>query len=266
MPSTFSSYSNFNSSQSVKVFGFFKDEKFSLGGEKTDDTSSNTVSTYFGSEHKTDRREQSLSYGVCYCPIGEKQTTSAYTYETSRSTYTKTESSISAISTSELSITERHIYPLLIDTSSRSYLFYKSDSTNINYAVQERITTEIGKSSASSFSVDITSINSYIESFSAPGITINNNRLYLVTPSTKNSLLGKNLYGKQLWGNRAVKDYSSLSNIYDNTTPEKLLTNIPVWNLTFNQETKSIDAQKDTGAKMYPLIKGAVVLAASYYA
>lgn len=87
------------------------------------------------------------------------------------------------------------------------------------------------------------------------------NYYYLVLPSAASGY-----YQQGLWEGKTQTKYRNSPNIYDNETPTKELRNVPVWRVRFDIESKSVQIEEDAMAdRVFPLLSGAVVVAASFY-
>jgi hypothetical protein len=249
----------------VKVFGFFKDKPFTLVGTKTYASSTNAVSVHLGSENNKSESVTNLSYPVCYSPVKEIKTTTNYDNETNKLTYFKATSNADSVTrTNDTTTSLKITIPLLI--SNNNYLFYQSERVktaryNENTQIQETAISQLGGvANTTALNVNVSSISDYLDSFDAPGITLKNNSLFLVTPNAVSTA-----YSKALWGNKTTKAYATKPNIYRNKTPQNELADVPVWAIAFNKDKNTIEVKDDIIVKkVYPLLSDAVVTAASY--
>lgn len=158
------------------------------------------------------------------------------------------------------------INPCLIGAGEGNYVYHKHTKTE---KIQVAIETTHDYKLHWHYGDDYISTNWEKIDLVAPdfGATLRGSSFYCVTPSLNVSAQGSNLYGvedRKFW-KKSKSDYRNLANTYDNPAPEKGLSNILVWAAQIT-ETGNIEIKEDiVVSKVYPLLEGAVVLAASYH-
>ena len=159
------------------------------------------------------------------------------------------------------------ITPQISGTNSYIYRRQKNTNTTSNSdttTIKEDTLLFVKNKSSNDNKKEETDINYDTTKFQALspklGANLISNNYYLVLPSIQ-----AKYFQKDLWQDKTLASYQNSPNIYDK--PEDKLTNIPVWKATINTKNKTIEVKDDVIVKkFYPLLKGAVVVAASYYA
>jgi hypothetical protein len=94
------------------------------------------------------------------------------------------------------------------------------------------------------------------------GATLKGGNYFLIPPSTITKA-GKAIYTTGAWRDKTIEEYAALPNVYDNPEPTSRLVKVPVWTISFSED--SFEVLSDREATVLPLLANPTIFEASYY-
>lgn len=155
------------------------------------------------------------------------------------------------------------VSPLIVGAREKNYLYFKYAKTETVQATIQAIQNDKLHWHYGKEPIPIEWHEKFKQMTPNFGATLKGNNYYCVTPSLGTTIpygTGVNKFWK-----KAKSDYRNFPNIYNNPEPEKALANVPVWAAQITEEG-GVEVKEDIVVnKVYPLLAGAVVVAASYH-